>query len=460
MQDTIADARLDITAEAADEARRGVSPHSPTERFIPVSKFDLIRRLTKSGIWRETDAKKAEVFFKLLVHWRHLSYAERHEELVRNYMPFSPDADTKISDNLSKEELAEHQRAFIGLTRELLQRANFDEIPRDRIDQVLSEQNPYGLEFKVDLTDFEELYIFYRGRSTTTVNPGWMERLLRKKPVSLPIYQRLFVLLKLKPFETRVRELMLKEQVDAKRAERMVKRMRKSLPKTVTGDFIYLKLFKFIPSADLEMLFPNTQVRIRRIDKMKLSVTAGGGTTAGIVSTVAKISTAGALLANPVTHGVALAGLAAVVFRQVTSVFNTRTQYMAQLSQNLYFHNLANNHGVLALLAERGEEEDVKEEVLLYTLLANSSMSRADLGDAKTAIEQYLRGEFNVTLSFDVFDALERLLRDGIVREEAGGRLVALPPEQAARHIDEQWDVYLDKIAERDMPLHSLMAAQ
>ena len=219
-------------------------------------------------------------------------------------------------------------------------------------------------------------------------------------------------MLKLKPVEVRIREIMLKEQVDAAKAEKIITKLRKTLPASISGDYIYLKLFKFIPRADLEMLFPNTRVKMRQIDKLKLGVTAGGGGAAGIATTIAKLSTVAALT-NPLTVGMAMIGLGGIVFRQVSSVFATRTTYMAQLSKNLYFNNLANNHSVMAVLSERGEEEDIKEEVLLYTLLARSTMNRSGLADAKLAIEHYLQSEFQVKVSFDIARRPGEADRDG-----------------------------------------------
>ena len=449
--------RMELTAKAADEARRGVSPHAATERFIPVAPHELISRLTLPEVWPGVDPISVRTFFKFLIHWRHLTYSDRQRELLRLYAPFSPDSDTKVIETTSLGARAEQQQAFVGLVRQLLARANYDEIPRDRIEAVISEQNPYGLALEVDLSEFEELHIFYRGESETSAPPSTLERYaLRKKPVKLSIYQRLFVMLKLKPVEVRVREIMLKEQVDAKKAEKIIAKLRKTLPASITGDYIYLKLFKFIPRADLEMLFPNTRVKMRQIDKLKLGITAGGGSAAGIATTIAKLSTVAALT-NPLTVGMAMIGLGGIVFRQISSVFATRTTYMAQLSKNLYFNNLANNHSVMAVLSERGEEEDIKEEVLLYTLLARSTMNRSELADAKLAVEHYLQSEFQVKVNFDIYDALERLVETGVVIEQPNGTLVALQPAEGCRHIDDMWDRYLDQIAARDdMILHAI----
>ena len=49
------------------------------------------------------------------------------------------------------------------------------------------------------------------------------------------------------------------------------------MPPEVKENCIYMKLFKNIPRSDLEMIFPNTRVRFRFFDKLRLGATAGGG---------------------------------------------------------------------------------------------------------------------------------------------------------------------------------------
>ena len=119
----------------------------------------------------------------------------------------------------------------------------------------------------------------------------------------------------------------------------------------------------------------------------------------------------------------ALGGLGAVFFRQVMNFFNTRNKYMMQLAQNLYFQSLSNNRGALTLLIDRAEEEDIKEDILLYSLLLKERVYRTEIDDAKQAIEQFLLAEFGVKVGFDIPDAINRLSRDGLVREMPDGEL-------------------------------------
>jgi hypothetical protein len=119
---------------------------------------------------------------------------------------------------------------------------------------------------------------------------------------------------------------------------------------------------------------------------------------------------------------------------------------MAVLARNLYFHSMADNRGVVTLLADRAAEEDIKEEILLYTALANERVNIRDLKSVDETIERYLKDHFGIDVDFDVEDALQRLKQEGVVTELADGTLQTLPPHEAALHIDKLWDNCLDQL--------------
>jgi len=119
---------------------------------------------------------------------------------------------------------------------------------------------------------------------------------------------------------------------------------------------------------------------------------------------------------------------------------------MVVLAQNLYFHAMADNRGVMTLLADRAAEEDLKEEMLLYGVLAKERVNVGDLRQIDEAIELYLKETFAIDVNFDVDDALQRLKAEGIVNELSDGTLQTLPPREAALHIDKLWDACLDDL--------------
>ena len=301
--------------------------------------------------------------------------------------------------------------------------------PED-VQRLLIARSPHGLYLEVDMSDFDEALLYFRGASAETREERNPWRLyLTKDRYKVHIFQRLFLLLKLKPTEQRVAEIVAATEISAARARRMVAKRRRHLPVGVSSDHIYVKVFKRIPQIDLEMLFPNTQIEFRPFDKLRLLVTAGGGTAAGVVGTATKLLAA----ANPITLAAGLIGLSAVIFRQVMSFLNTRNHYMMLLAQNLYFCSLANNRGALTLIADSAEEEDVKEDMLLYAFLARRPSHYDALAELKSAIEGFAAERCGVTVNFDAEDALRRLLADGLVRSDEGGKLTAIAPRGCAR---------------------------
>ena len=70
---------------------------------------------------------------------------------------------------------------------------------------ILTAESHYGLDLHVDMHAFDELMIYYRGATKRRFHRRDARKLyLFKEEYDVPIFQRLFVLFKLKPFEQRV----------------------------------------------------------------------------------------------------------------------------------------------------------------------------------------------------------------------------------------------------------------
>lgn len=436
---------LDSLAVAANAASDVLQPDSVRrrERFIPITRFALLDRLTRKGAWHSSDAREARRFFRYLDYWRQQQYSSFILDLEQTYEPFSPDTDLLLTRKFTPDERSEMQRRVTDGMSYLLERANYERIEPTSVEMILTQESYYGLDLNVDMDAFEEILIFYRGASNKKHEKRLLRKFMRKQEFDVPIFQRLFILFKLKPAATRVRELMAKFNLSREEAERKVKHLRSGLPGGITDGNIYMKLFKNIPRTDIEMVFPNTQVRFRLLDKLRLGVTAGGGLGLGIVGAAGKI----ALIAtNPIAAATAAMGLGAVGFRQAMNFMNQKQRYMVVMAQNLYFHSMADNRGVMIKLAARAAEEDFKEEILLYTVLAKERVTRADLPVIDASIEKFLGKEFGVLVNFDLDDALSRLMADGIVKERPDGSFETLSPMAAAQHIDAKWDLLLDEL--------------
>ena len=429
---------VDVMAEIFDR-------NDKREKFIPVTREALMERLTRPHSWPGQEAAEARRFFRYMDYWRQQTYAARLFEIEQDYEPFNPDSDLIVSRTFTRDERFNKRQRLVANMTKLLEQANYTRIDTDKVELILTSDSHYGLDLHVDLSAFDELLVFYRGASKRSENRRNIRKLyLKNEAIDVPIFQRLCVVFKLKPEEVRIREVMVERSCNRKEAEKIVKRLRSMLPPQIKPDFIYLKLFKNMPRSDIEMVFPNTRVRFRMFDKIRLGVTAGSGLGMGVFGTVGKIAVA----SNPIALAGAMVGLCGIAFRQATSFVNQRNRYMVTMAQNLYFHALADNRGVTTLLASRAAEEDIKEEMLLYSVMAKERVTRRDLGDVDRAIEQYLLNTFNVTVNFDLEDALSRLLADGIVTEQ-DGVFQTLSPSEASQHIDVKWDKYLDELPDQ-----------
>ena len=434
--------KASATRDIIDEIFQGSDKR---EKFIPVTAEALIDRLTRKQAWSGGDAAQARRFFNYLVYWRQQSYAARLLALAHTYEPFSPDSDLLITRTYTPSERLSLQKRMMEQMHELLRQANYVQIDPSKIDLILTKDSHYGLDLHVDLEAFDELALYYRGATKRTETRRNIKKLfLKKEEFDVPIFQRLCVVFKLKDEETRLKEIMAKRSCDREAAIRAYNSVRGMLPAQIKSDFVYIKLFKNMPRSDIEMAFPNTRIKFRTFDKLKLGATAGGGLATAV-------GTAGKLLVatNPVALAGAAIGLGGIAVRQVMGFINQRNRYMVTMAQNLYFHAMADNRGAMTFIAERAAAEDVKEEMLLYSVLAKETVYRRELPEIDLAIESYMQNTFGVNINFDIDDALSRLIADGIVAEQPDGKLVTCSPASAATQVDMLWDKLLDELPDR-----------
>ncbi len=483
-----------------------------TNHFIPITRYAIIDFLQRQEIDRPKDQTGLIELCVYLSAWRHQIYHEKLSRLKEIYMPFSPDRDTfKILDQ-SDHQLATMKSELITDIEWLMLRANYARIDETNLNGLFREKSDYGLDLSVNLNSYEDLIIYYRGAKTEkTTKRNWKTAYLTKRIVEVPVFVRLFLLIKLKPEQVRFKEMTEKHGMSPRAARRKLKRYRTLLSKHVflvddqiieeiqkseevdeatatailkkyrkllhysqkkavhklmrkdglseadasaklahyqktiscvdLSNFIYIKVFKNIPREDLEMMFPTTRVRFKLFDKIKLSVTTGTGVATSIYGSLTGGSTVAAggglvtgLLAIPHALTMAITGLAVVIFRQVSEFFNQRTKYSMELARRLYFHSLADNRGALNLMVDRAEEQDLKEDLLLYYALSQQSWASDDLSGLDKHIEEFIKREFGVVADFDIADALTRLKSDGLI-EETQGQLVPLSPQQAIPHL-------------------------
>ncbi|HDN26758.1 MAG TPA: DUF3754 domain-containing protein [Thioploca sp.] len=435
----------------------------PRERFIPISRQEIVADLLAAPHWSPEDKQQFEEFCQIFTALYHYKFHAHLEELKRCYTPFNPDSDIVSTHDYSKEEQQQLRDTLNEEMCQLLNNANYEEMTIDELNRAISADSFYGVNVSVDLEDFERLIVYYRGSAIEVKYVrDWKKLFLSQKPIEIPIYKRMFLLMKFKTQQELVQERVgnwLKDKADEnqakaepvdeekqakltakleKKATKQIQYSRQNLPEDLTEDHVFLKLFKNIPRTDLEMLFPNQNVQLKLFDKIKLAVTGGGGTIGGVISVFLKAASA-----NIFMFVGAVFGLVGIIFRQIMSIFTQRTKYMMTLSRNLYFHNLDNNFGVMNYLIDMAEEEEGKEVILAYYFLHTMPEKNHTKEELDREIERYIQHKYGVAIDFEVDDGLRKLREEGVLTEQAG-ILKVLDLQKASACLDKQWDNFFN----------------
>jgi len=402
------------------------------ERFIPFRKQDIIEMCSQELVDENTIIPFKE-FCQLLSSIIHFDYHELLESLKNNYAPFDPNANTQQLKTLTLQERKDCQKTFADNFAKILNAANFEKVTEEDLQEALTEESLFKVRLEVEFDDFEQVVFYRRGESqlseTITSLGG-----LRKQTINFTNYDRVAVYITFKN----------KAYFEEKNKQ----------PIGFEPSSTIIKLFQNVPKADLEMLFPNSEVRMRPIDKVIIGASAmiGGGVVL-VTKLGASFILLGALFSfwlgwrsesvvmtqqHLISLGLGLAVFGGFIFKEWSKFKNRKIKFMKALSDNLYFKNLDNNAGVFHTLTDAAEEEDFKEALLAYTflLINDQALNAAELDKS---IEAWFEKKYQCPLDFEISDALDKLTRMQLVTFD-GECYQAVPLSQAKQSLDKRWD--------------------
>lgn len=391
---------------------------------IPFSKEDILSKFVSQ--LDGDDIGDANTFFILIKNQIHLEFHQTIEELDRSYEPFNPNTIHGVeSEKTDSSDFIEH-------LKHALTKANYKALGQSELNDALEQASLFKIRLYVDFSDYKKTVLFTRGESIRKEEVYLFGRFF-KKEIEFINYDSVVMFLHLKD-----------EIIDA------------TLQESCVPGSVVLKMFHNVPKADIEMLFPNTKIRMRLKDKLMIGVPA---LISGIILAVTKLGASfiiiGALIGfwlglsdepvslNKTSLLVVMAGLGTIagyLWKQFSGFNKKKLEFVQKLIENLYFKNLDNNEGVYYRLVNEAEKEEVKEVLLAYFYLLKSakplSAKELDLG-----LEHWIEKTWGCSINFDVDDAIEKLQRLNLVTQ-TDSSFVAVNLSDAIQRLDQRWDTY------------------
>ncbi len=243
------------------------------EHFIPIPLDRLIADLIEQ---QQFAAEQKTQFKHFCQCYQTIQHAQTHRhilQLKKLYTPVNPDEDCLIHSDYKTESSLKALKVEVLA---VLSKANYQRLSEQELNTVLNKVSPHGVQVSVDFDDFADIFLMYRGAAVRNMEiRRWKTLFLKKETMQVHIFRRLFVLIQPQNRQRWIDYLVQKKNLSLRKAVKKVDKTFKSLGVTGEEDVVYLKVFKDIPQDDLEMLFPNTRVKIRLFDKIKLTIMGG-----------------------------------------------------------------------------------------------------------------------------------------------------------------------------------------
>jgi hypothetical protein len=401
-----------------------MAEYEDREHYIPLRITDLTNYLcaTTSPMGEPALAPKEQAAFRWFARsvagHIHTIYLDELRRLKEAYATFDPDAEPKPLHKPTDEQRATDLDDLFKTFVSLMERANYTHLSRPELEKVMEGASSWGIDMDVAWEAFDKVEVFYRGKGKSKRSRRRWWKLWKREELTVQTFGRVVVVLKQKPHER--------------------------LGPDADVESVFLKLFKDIPTQDIEMLLPGGRIKMPKFDRWKLGGSVGS--TIGYVlwklwDSFAAVG--GALLAGGYA---ALFGPLVLIggygYKTWYSFQVAKQTYSLQLTQSLYYQNLDNNGGVVFRLLDEAEEQEIREVLMSYFYLWRYAGERGwtekELDDY---IEMDLERRLKMEVDFEIDDAIRKLEAAGIV-ENADGRYRAIPIDKAQEKLDRLWMQY------------------
>ncbi len=379
------------------------------EHFIPIRQRELLALLLRDIGGEKAECDQLRRLHSLLASVFHHEFHSLLNELKDHYAPFDPDLGSIHSS--APPAAAE---PFLERFTFLMERANFHRLTLDEIKATANGVSAWGLNMDVDFGIFEMLEVYVRGDTVGSRPIRHWYRFWRKREIAFPKFTRLVLLVKLRPS--------------------------KRVPAEIDTTRIYLKLFKDIPTMDIEMLFPGAYLKMPAFNRVQLgSSLIGSG--AWIAYNLLHEILAIARFSSNIILGPAIA-LLGYGYKQWYGYQSTRNHFYLRLTQSLFYQTLGSNQTVLSVILDEAEEQECREAILgYYYLWRHAGATGWTAAELDTFVENDIERLAGLKVDFEIKDALSKLERLKLVRR-AGDRLIAEPIDAAIKSLGNAWTAF------------------
>ena len=194
---------------------------------------------------------------------------------------------------------------------------------------------------------------------------------------------------------------------------------------------IVIKMFDSVPSADLEVIFPEKVVDIRKTSWIYILITLA----------VAVISVAITIWQTDIEMAVigsALMLFFGKAFQSYTSMQREKAAMTAKISKMLYDKTRDSQDGALFALLDDMADQHLKRLCVAYTLLLLVSQKTAEIDELNLLCEQFFKENFGKDVDFCLREKIPHLISSGLITKdpEDKERLIAVDFDAAIVHLD------------------------
>jgi hypothetical protein len=401
-----------------------MASYEDREAFIPYRRTDLIELCLEDGQLDSVEAQKFREFCSIIAAYYHFQFHGYLESLKDNYAPFDPDADTKSRTETTPQERGVMESILVADFKNILERANYVPLSQDNLQQAFEARSLIELKTYVDFNDFEQMICYCRGDIYKSV---WVKKFFRKRKKKINVFERVALLIKFKEESYFVAKKAKPDKLN------------------ITPGKMYVYLYKNIPKFDIEFLFPNVKTSMTWKDRLLFGIPAIGAAIPLILKVfpqlllvigVILLVTVGPEHLKQLTPSkeearnimpvlVAILSLSLTLggfaFKQYTSYKSKQIKFQKNVTETLFFRNLASNVRVFQSLIDAAEEEECKEIILVfYHLLTSKTPLTPEQLDNR--IEVWMDEKFGTQIDFDIHGPLHNLevIRGKIVQDGSG----------------------------------------